>query len=296
MPGHNDELTNTVFFAEALKRYPQVLNPAKINLEANGVKVEFVKGTKNIWARDYMPLQVNDHFVKFRYKTVAYDDYPILHVDDSCWDFLPNVIKSDIVLDGGNCQRYGNRAIITDIVFEHNLKIPRKELKDDLVKKLSDLLEAEIIIIPAEPGDDLGHADGIVKWINPYFALINDYSVMKSREQNDYQKNLTDILQSFGIRVIPMTYAYDKCPQPSEEEFRAKYPDADDLNPGAGYYINSLLVRDVVLLPLMNWPEDVKAMSNMKTFFPKKNVVGIDCFDLSMEGGLTNCVSMNYRL
>ena len=290
--GYNDELTNTVFFAECLKRYPQVLNPAKLNLEANGVRVEFIKGTKNIWARDYMPLQVGDHFVKFKYKTVGYDDYPILKVDDSCWDFLPKVVKSEIILDGGNCQRYDDRAIITDIIFQHNPDIPQ----DDLVKQLADLLEAEIIIIPAEPGDDLGHADGIVKWINKYFAIINDYSVMHDRKQDEYQRKLIDILNAANIRSIFMTYAYNKCPEISEKEFRIKYPDADDLNPAAGYYINSLLVKDVILLPLMNWEEDAQAMTKIRTFFPSKNIIGIDCFDLSMEGGLTNCVSMNYKM
>jgi len=288
----DDELTNTVYFSEALKRYPQVLNPAKLNLEAGGVKVKFITGTRNIWTRDYMPLQVDDHFIKFKYKTVGYEQFPILHVDDSCWDFLPNVRKSEITLDGGNCQRLGNKAIITDIVFEHNPKMTDNEV----VKCLTEELEADIIIIPHEPGDDLGHADGIVKWINPYYAFINDYSVMKSEEQDQYQKDLVAVLKEHNVRAVLMPYAYNKCPQPSEKAFRKKYPDADDMNPGAGYYINSLLVRNTILLPLMGWPEDQAAMEQMRTIYPTKNVVGIDCFDLSMEGGLANCVTMNYKI
>jgi agmatine deiminase len=201
-------------------------------------------------------------------------------------------METDIALDGGNCQRFGDKAIITDIVFKHNRKIAKKKLVD----RLSTLLEAEIIIIPAEPGDDLGHADGIVKWINPYFVMINDYSVMKDKKSTNYQATLIEILNKHNIRPVLMTYAYDKCPDISEKEFRKKYPDADDLNPGAGYYINSLLVGNIILLPLMKWKEDAAAMQCMKTYFPAKNVVGIDCFDLSMEGGLTNCVTMNYKI
>jgi agmatine deiminase len=289
---YSDELTNTVFFSEALKRYPQVLTPAKLNIEANGYKVKFIKGTKNIWARDYMPLQVDNKFIKFKYKTIGYNKYPVLRVDEACYDFLPNIVYSDIILDGGNCQRLGDKAIITDIVFKHNPKIQHHSL----VEQLSKLLEAEIIIIPHEPGDDLGHADGIVKWINPYFVMINDYSVMKSKKQDAYQSELVKILKKYKIRTVPMTYAYNKCPKISEQDFRIKYQEADDLNPGAGYYINSLTVGNLILLPLMKWDEDKLAMQCMKTIFPSHNIVGIDCFDLSMEGGLTNCVTMNYRI
>lgn len=292
MKGYDDELTNTVFLTDALNRYPQVFYPMKINLEAAGVQVKLIKGTKNIWCRDYMPLQVGDHFVKFQYKTLGYDDCPQMYVDRSCWDFLPNVKMSQIILDGGNCQRLGNKAIITDIIFKYNPEYDRR----DLIVKLSEELEAEIIIIPAEPGDELGHADGIVKWINPYFALVNDYSVMDSFEYREYQGELQKILQMHGIRPVLMPYAYNKCPQLSEKEFREKYPDADDINPGAGYYINALLVKDTVFLPLMGWPEDQKAMATMRNIYPRKNVVGIDCLDLSMEGGLTSCISMNYRM
>jgi agmatine deiminase len=290
--GFTDEFTNIVYFSEALKRYPQVLIPAKLNLEANGIKVEFIHGTKNIWARDFMPLQVGDKFVKFRYKTVGYDKYPILRVDDSCWDFLPNIVRSNIILDGGNCQRYVNKAIITDIVFKHNPKINKKTL----IKTLSKLLDSEIIIIPHEPGDDLGHSDGIVKWINNNFVLINDYSMMKSKRYDKYQKDLIKVLKSHSLKTVPMTYAYHLCPKISERDFRIKYPEADDLNPGAGYYINFLVVGNVILLPLMKWKEDLLAMRRVKTYFPMKNVVGIDCFDLSMEGGLANCVTMNYHI
>ena len=54
-------------------------------------------------------------------------------------------IFSDINLDGGNVVMYGNKAIITDRVFDENKNMNR----DDIRKQLSELLKAEIIIIPA---------------------------------------------------------------------------------------------------------------------------------------------------
>lgn len=285
-----DEQTNTVFFSEALKtRYPNVFYPAKINLEANGIEVRLISGTENIWARDFMPVQVGDHYVKFKYKDWGYKRFK---VDENCYKFLPNITYSDIILDGGNCQRFGDVSVISEILFKHNLRAK----KDDLIKKLSDILESRIIIIPVEPGDDLGHADGAIKFINQHLVLMNNYAMMGNQKYVNHQENLVTILRKSGLREVLLTCAYKKAPKLTEQEFKIRYPEADDFNPGFGYYINFLLVRDVILFPVMNISEDFGAMRTVKALFPQYNIVAIDCADLSMEGGLMNCVTMNYKM
>lgn len=286
-----DELTNIVYFAEYLKsRYPLVFQSSKVALESNGIEVRTITDTKNIWCRDYMPVQVGDHFVKFGYKTAEYDDYPQLQVADSCWSGLTfPFISSPIILDGGNCQRFEDKTIVTEIVFKHNPDIPKKEL----INQLEKLFESEIVIIPAEPGDDLGHADGILKFIDEKRVFVNDYSVMKQPQYDKYQDKLMKALNEHEISQELFPYAYHLCPPTDEKAFRVRYPEADDYNPGFGYYINFLLMKGIILFPIMNISEDSKVLEKLKLFYPDFSIMPIDCQDLSMEGGLINCVSWN---
>jgi agmatine deiminase len=290
----DDRLTTIVYFSEALQtRYPDVFKPAKLALESNGIEVRLVKHTQNIWVRDYFPLQVRDHYVRFSYKTVGYDKWPQMKVSERAWNGICPIIESPIILDGGNCQRLGDVAIITEIVFKHNPKwIPKK-----LLNELERLLECRVILIPAEPGDDLGHSDGIVKFIDEKTVLVNDYSSIFEKDPRfiKYMERLSKILENSGYTVETLPFGYDDWDwNMSEKEFRKQYLEADDFNPGPGYYVNFLLVAGLILLPVMRKPKDVEVMRKMRALYPGFNIVPIDCSKLSMEGGLMACVSANY--
>jgi agmatine deiminase len=149
----------------------------------NGIDVHIISGTKNVWCRDWMPVQTPGGFVKFTYKGYGMlEKYPQLRVDEHCWGDFADAFRSDIILDGGNVVRWGDRVLMTDIVFTHNPGYDRTLLRDTL----SDLLEAEIIFLPVEPGDTLGHTDGIVRWIDQGAVLLNYYLCMCGPEKVDY--------------------------------------------------------------------------------------------------------------
>ena len=294
-----DERTNTLYLARSLSRYDNVFN--SLIATKNNIKINFISGTKNIWARDYMPLQVEkEKFVKFNYKGygdedsinkgLSYNQYPQLVVPDSCWSFLNPTISS-IVLDGGNIIRYDCKVIITDIVFKHNPNFER----ENLIKELESLLDAEIIVIPAEPFDDLGHSDGICKFVDEKTIYMNDYRIMKQTMYDDYMGELISIFKKHKLRPLAFPYAYNKCPRITETQFRKKYPDADDFNPGFGYYINYLQMKDKIFLPIFNIKEDEGAIKVAEQYLDLE-IIPIDCADLSMEGGLLNCVTANYDL
>ncbi len=282
----------TVYITDALRRYPNVYNGIISACRSSGIRQGIFPLTKNIWCRDWAPVQVNDHFVKFGYKSglsnYDFKKYPQLYVPE--WvpgKYACPAKVSDIVLDGGNCVRGGNKFYITDIVFKHNPKY-RKSL---LLNKLERLLEAEVVLIPVEPYDDLGHSDGILKPISDKQVFINDYSVMKGKTYAKYYSKLINTLVNKKIDCIPFPYAYHKQPKMSEKEFRKKYPEADDFNPAMGYYINFLRVGKMVIAPVFGIEEDEKAISLINRFFNKPDLYTIDCSDICMEGGLINCVS-----
>jgi agmatine deiminase len=285
----------TVYITDALRRYPNVYIGIISACKSAGIRQGIIDHTKNIWCRDYMPVQVNDHFVRFQYKSglSTYDmkKYPQLNVPEKCWSWLGDVRSTNIVLDGGNCIQSGSRVFITDIVFKHNPKY-RKTV---LLNKLERLLDAEVVLIPIEPYDYLGHSDGILKPISDKQVFINDYSVMRGKTYAKYYSKLINTLVNKKIDCIPFPYAYYKQPKMSEKEFRKKYPDADDFNPGFGYFINFLRVGKMVIAPVFGIEEDEKAISLINRFFDKPNLHTIDCSDICMEGGLINCVTWEVK-
>lgn len=285
----------TVYIAEALRRYPIIYLSIGMACRECGINHGIIMDTPNIWARDYMPVQTDSGFVKFRYKSglSTYDikKYPQLKVLEKCWDWLPNVKTSEIVLDGGNCVRGGDKFYITDIVFKHN---PRYR-KIIILNRLEKILGGQVILIPHEPYDDLGHSDGILKPIGDSQVFINDYSVM-GKEYTTYYSKLIHALTSQKIDCVPFPYAYNRQPKMSEKEFRKKYPGADDFNPAVGYYINYLIVGKMIIMPQFGIEEDEKAVSFIKRWFNGSSLYLIDCADLAMEGGMIQCVTWGCNL
>ena len=54
-----DNLTNTVYFSSLLPEKCPVLNAHLVDvLQKHGVPYAYLSGTKDIWCRDFMPIQV----------------------------------------------------------------------------------------------------------------------------------------------------------------------------------------------------------------------------------------------
>jgi len=67
----SDNQANKVYFSELLKsdlRFKATCNEITKILDSYEVRCEFLDKTKDIWARDYMPIQVSENkFVEYRY-------------------------------------------------------------------------------------------------------------------------------------------------------------------------------------------------------------------------------------
>ena len=295
----SDLKTNTVYYSRFFQlRFPQIFETARVNLEANGNKVKLIGGNMNLWIRDWAPIQVDDHFVRFGYKGYSndgiesgYEDYPWLQVPDKCFDAFKPLVESEIVLDGGGIIRSEKHAVITEKVFIDN---PNRD-KQELLNELRKILGVPVLIIPVEPGDWLGHADGICKFINHEEILVNDYSVFvkKDPEYKKFNQQLMTAFQSAGLKVRLMPYIYDQCKHTDDEFFHQTHPFADDNNPGYGYYINFTLTKNTIIAPVFGVQADFAAIQTLKECYPKHSIIAVDCAELSYEGGLTNCTSAN---
>ena len=262
-----------------LSRYPLICKTIYDVCDREGVEFGILSGAKNIWVRDYMPIPASGgRYLKFKYAE-DWIKYPIRKDSPKTWSKLPDVALLDLFLDGGNCVVRGDVAFVTQKAITDN--------DNGIVKALGKAFKLAVYVLPVEPGDDLGHADGIINFAPDGSVFINDYSVMKSKEYDQYLGEVIKAVEAAGLAWRLFPFAYHKMPKITEKVFRKKFPHADDFNPAYGYYINYLRVGNTFILPVFGIEEDQKAMQ----MFDGIRVEPVDCSELSMEGGLIRCVT-----
>lgn len=272
-----DAETNHVVFADLLElRYPALFKNLVGTLQRFGVGVSTVKGTRDIWCRDYLPIQIGKgRFVQFIYAPDYLRDHPETITSPTVVETLPFVEQcqlSDIVLDGGNVIRHRGHAIMTEKIYSENPRVPRSQLQ----RRLMEILEIErLTIIPREPGDPLGHADGTLQFLDAKTVVVGDYRGVDP----GYDRKLTSVLEQAGLEIVRVPYAPD---------FRVK---GSEIPPATGVYANFLRTHTVTLLPTYGIPADDRAIDALSATM--SNVVPIRCDDVAQEGGALNCISWN---
>lgn len=279
-----DSLTNTIYFSDLLRtdeRYSDTFNDLKRVLDASGMQYDFLNKTKDIWARDYMPIQVSkDKFVEFRFdpdylqgsgrERRELKTYP----DIVCDDLRLRTVKTDIILDGGNVVKSDNAVILTDKVIKEN---KRTYDRNDLMRELEILFETDrIIIIPKDPEDDYGHSDGMVRFIDNDTVLINWYY----RTCDDYFRDrLLKPITEKGLKYEWLDIGLD-CEK------------VDDFN---WAYINFLQTEELILVPKLGIGEDNLSFSQICKFYKpyadRGRVFQVDSRQVVKDGGALNCIS-----
>jgi len=127
--------------------------------------------------------------------------------------------------------------------------------------------EAEIIWIPVEPGDPLGHSDGIVRFVDKNTVFINDYSSIfeKDKRFRKYEEKLIKALEKHNHRLPQISLCYGSWDwNMTEKQWRKSFPDGDLFSPGFGFTRLSGRGRDDSCLPAMGLPEDKEARERLK--------------------------------
>ena len=270
-----------VYLSEELKKkYSVTCDKLTAILDKHNVKYSFLKATTDIWCRDYMPVQTpSGKLIQFTYD-------PSYLRGSKEWEDSRSDVKvvceangltprfSKINIDGGNVLICEDRAILTDRIYSENPDIDKDELK----KKLAELLECEIIIIPAyrSKEDDLtGHADGMVRFVDRNTilgnCLANEYQYIKDGMQK--------AIEEFKLKYIEMPFFIEK--KDPEHPYSA-----------IGVYVNYLEVNNLIVMPIFGRKEeDDKAFSVLKATFPDRIIETIDYNEVAKEGGLLNCTT-----
>nr|WP_262898353.1 agmatine deiminase family protein [Hymenobacter siberiensis] len=243
-------------------------------MRCGGADVATLPGTRDIWARDYMPVPTaSGRLVQFRYAP----DYlrpkrwqptitdGALVVQRLGFSFEHN----SLVLDGGNVVSRFGRVIMTDKVLRENPTVPRAQL----LTSLAESLEVDHIdLVPAHPDDFTGHADGLVQLLDPYTALINDCR----RHEPALWSDLQAALRRAGFDCVPLPY---------NPYGNSTYTSA------VGEYINFLRLGTTLIVPAYQQAEDDAVVQRLQQLYPSHSIIPVDGTDVAKQGGVFHCVT-----
>lgn len=273
-----DNLTNTVYFSSLLPEKCPILNAHLVDaLKKHDIPYAYLSGTKDIWCRDFMPIQVNaERFVFFKYTPDYLQDKAGLKIQTNPEDvfqlesnklkhILPQGSTINLVLDGGNVVKCDNVIVMTDKVFVEN----KDKTPAEVERILKDAFQCEILFIPWD-GDMCGHSDGMVHYVGNNRILITNY---KDFSRYYYYRYLKVLEKKF--EVIQLKYKSSR------------------LHARSWAYINFLQIGNMLLVPQLGLEEDKQALEQISKAFPNCDIVGIPALEAVRRGGALNCISWN---
>jgi agmatine deiminase len=274
-----DSETNSLYLADCLpKKHPVFFSAFEKGLKENSIELKWLPGAKDVWARDYMPIQISkDKFVSFTYAPsylieTKSGTSSISDTESICKAInVKTETKSSIILDGGNVVKSKDKAIVTDRIFRENKGYDERKL----IGELETIFEvSKVIVIPSDRYDFTGHADGMVRFLNEDTVLINQYD----KDKDEFQVTLRMSLYNAGLDWIELPYnPYNNKPYTS----------------ASGIYVNYLEMQNIVFVPVFDINEDECAIKVFEEQFKGKRIVTVKSNDLAQKGGILNCISWN---
>ena len=274
-----DNETNIIYFSDLLRtdsRYSKARERITFALDSFHISYSFLQKTKDIWARDYMPIQISeDKFVEYQYDPDYLQDKPYCEsktdpgmVSDS---INLKTIKTNIILDGGNVVKSKNCIILTDkIVHENRFHCDETEL----IKRLRDTFEVDkVILIPWFKKEIFGHSDGVLRFIDDATVLV--HQDWKTENQ------LIEALVNNGLQIKWLDFSVKKI---------------DKRN---WAYINFLQTKDLILIPKLNIEEDQQAFEQICTHYAsyaaKGRIAQVEMTEIVKQGGALNCCTWTIK-
>lgn len=283
--------------------------------------IEFLhrEEVSDIWIRDFGPFFSEEDgrikSLKTLYKPSYYSSKSEINwfssndrVGRSMTDTEPERVTFDgyeLILDGGNLIHNGlGTGIVTNRIISDNEHLFEHEIRSILNEKLG--IE-ELYIIPSEPGDDTGHIDGLVRFLDPNTLAILKYpdsyiSNPKYIDKQDFTESvkvtqkIAEYLakQNFNIVRIPCSI-----PKKGVHKMPSKKEDDNTFENAAGNYMNFLRAGNKIFVPQYNNPiEDEKAYMTLCDYFEKLHSeikvikVPSDATPLAEYGGILNCITL----
>jgi agmatine deiminase len=272
-------------------------------LQAAGTRREQIffhhNPTNDAWCRDYGPI-----FVERRNGSPA--EQAILDWGYNAWggkyspydldDVIPSrigaelgvpVLEPGLVLEGGSIDVNGRGTLLTTEACLLNPNRNPHLAREEIEGYLRAYLGVDKILWLGEgiAGDDTdGHVDDLTRFVGPHTVVTAIEEDPKDENYEPLQANL-ERLQSMTdqdgrpLRIVTL-------PMP-----RALYQDGQRL---PASYANFYIANGVVLLPTYDPERDEEAAATLRSLFPDREVVPIDCTDLVWGLGAFHCVTQQW--
>lgn len=291
-----DSDTNIVYFSKQLLKYPHGMDIVK-QVDEHGVFVDFIPSTRDIWARDYMPIQIADNkYIGYEYcPNYLYPNYTSLITNQArvCDEMDIDTVPTGLMIDGGNVVKTSKGIIMIDKVFRENNHFSKIQLFNRLEKAFC----SEIIFLPWDRSEYYGHTDGVVREISAGKVLMTNYHRFSKKYAGQFEKILSS---HFDVEVL---------------DYDVKKPHINNW-----CYINFLRVGNRIFLPQLTpmrrlveeecnivnnkteyaptgkiVEEDALAVEQFKRLFTNCEIIPVSCPKIVDEGGALNCISWNVK-
>lgn len=252
------------------------------------------------WMRDVGPIFVKNQngeisLVKWIFNQWG-GKFPDLLPDDA----IPYKIKDwlnlkmeqpELVLEGGAIDVNGQGVCLTTEQCVLNENRNMGKTKKDIEQYFADFLgiKKTIWLFEGLINDHTdGHIDELARFVNAN-TIVCGYEDNPEDENYTILKNNFETLQAstnlegkpFNLVKLPMPHLTYK-DQPAGGEVKSRVPAS---------YTNFYIGNTVVLASIFNDPNDEKALEILRSQFPEKKVVGLDCTDLIYGGGAIHCIT-----
>jgi agmatine/peptidylarginine deiminase len=273
-----DNESSRMYLSPLLKETPYANFCTQLEgiLQEYQIEMDYLPHTRDIWCRDFMPVQVDKNtFVAYRYdpdylqakKYRKTKSYPDVIADE----IGLQTIKTDIILDGGNIIRMKDFVVMTDKAVTENKPFYNKKELTEALKQLFKV--KDILWIPWDKSEPFGHADGMVRTIDENRLLVHGYLAA-----DPFFDPFFTQLKANGIGWELLSFGN---PEPDSEE--------------NWIYLNYMQTKDLLLVPQIGTEHDRVALDRLKELFPAyaaaNCIATIDVRPLLVEGGGLNCIS-----
>ena len=255
--------------------------------------------TNDVWCRDHGPI-----FVKHRDTgDVAITDwkynawggkFPPFDLDDAIPGRVAEALKlprfqSEMILEGGAIETNGNGLLLTTEAVllnkNRNPEMSKKQIEDELKAMLG--VSTVFWLKNGIEGDDTdGHIDDITRFVreDAVITMVEPASNdANAKTLSENKERLQDLRTLSGERVDIIEIEMPTALVPKKDWRLDRLPAS---------YANFLVINGAVLVPTFRQKKkDQNALGIIGECFPGREIIGVECSKLVMEGGALHCIS-----
>lgn len=264
-------------------------------LKSNGIDISqitfFQTDYVDVWMRDYGPTFIKNglknEWIKWNYDGYG-GTFPELFKDDKVFvnlkDSIPNEMHmAEFAMEGGAIDVNGKGTLLTTkecLIENRNLNKSKEETESILKKYLG--VKNIIWLNKGLTNDHTdGHIDEVARFVSPSKILI-------ASEDNPDDENYDRLVENYNILENSVDqdgskFEIVKLPMP--------HMSYDDGSKAPVSYANFYVANTIVIVSIFQDENDQKAIDIIKSCFPDKEIVPIDCRDLIYGGGAIHCIT-----